>query len=339
MDVGSSTLSPADPSAAGARALVLVTGGTGFVGAALVARLATDGRHVVRATTRTAVQSATVPHAEFVGSCHLSETTSWQRALQGVNTVIHTAARVHVMRDAAASPLAEFRRVNVDGTIALARQAADAGVRRFVFVSSIKVNGEATRPGAKFSADNPPAPVDAYGVSKLEAELALHEISRATLMEVVVVRPPLVYGPGVGANFRSILRWLGRGVPLPFGAIDNRRSIVALDNLVDLLITCIDHPAAAAKTFLVSDGHDLSTTELLRRCAKAMGRPARLLPVPVQLIDLAARCLGRAELSRRLCGSLQVDISQTRRTLDWAPPVATDDALVRTAQHFLAAKG
>ena len=321
------------------RPRVLVTGGTGFVGSALAARLARDGQYRVRITSRHAAATSAQDQVEVAHPYDLSGETAWRGALDDVDVVIHAAARVHVMRDAASSPLREFRRVNVDGTMTLARQAATAGVRRFVFVSSIKVNGEATRPGTNFSADDVPAPVDAYGVSKLEAELALHELSRQTAMEIVVVRPPLVYGPGVRANFLSILRWLHRGVPLPFGAIDNRRSIVALDNLVDLLVTCVDHPAAAGKTFLVSDDQDLSTTELLRRCAQALGCRAHLIPVPVALIDLAARCLGRAELSRRLCGSLQLDISQTRRLLDWAPPVTTDDALVRTAQHFLAAKG
>lgn len=314
---------------------VLITGGTGFVGSALARRLARDGEYQLRITSRSAAPASAHDLVELVHPYDLSPETPWGDALEGVDTVVHAAARVHVMNDQAASPLAEFRRVNVEGSVALAQQAAAAGVRRFVFVSSIKVNGESTPVGRPFRADDEPRPVDPYGVSKLEAELALGRVSAETGMQLVVIRPPLVYGPGVKANFRSMLRWIHRGIPLPFGAIDNRRSMVALDNLVDLIGTCLGAPAAAGRVFLVSDGEDMSTTELLRRCAKALGRPARLVPVPAQLIGAAARLARRPELAQRLCGSLQVDISETCRMLAWRPPVGTDEALARTAEHFL----
>jgi UDP-glucose 4-epimerase len=252
--------------------------------------------------------------------------------LVGITTVVHLAARVHVMRDTEAYPLAAFRVVNVVETLSLARQAAAAGVRRFVFISSVKVNGETTQPGHPFTADDAPAPLDPYGISKMEAEQGLRQIAAETGMEVVIIRPPLVYGPGVKANFSAMMRWLQRGVPLPLGAIDNQRSLVALDNLVDLIITCISHPAAANQTFLVSDGEDVSTSELLRRMGRAMGRPARLLPVPAGLLKLAATLAGRRDMAQRLCGSLQVDIEKTRQLLGWSPPLTLDQGLKKAAQ-------
>ena len=268
----------------------------------------------------------------------LGPESDWSALLTGapIDCVIHLAARVHVMNDRAQDPLADFRRANTAGTLQLARQAALAGVRRFVYVSSIKVNGEETLPGRPFVPRVTEAPRDAYGISKFEAERGLAELSRDTGMELVVVRPPLVYGPGVRANFLSMMRWIKRGVPLPLGAIDNRRSLVALDNLVDLLILCGQHPAAAGKTFLVSDGEDLSTTELLRRMGSALGKPARLIPCPSALLTGGAALLGRAGVARRLCGSLQVDVSETREVLGWKPVVGVDAALRKTAAAFLA---
>jgi len=239
------------------------------------------------------------------------------------------------MSDTSSDPLTEFRKVNVEGTLSLARQAAAAGVRRFIFISSIKVNGEGTVLGAPYHADAQPLPADPYGISKMEAEQGLRALAADTGMEVVIIRPTLVYGPGVKANFLNLMRWLHKGVPLPFGAIHNLRSLVALDNLVDLIVTCIDHPAAANQTFLVSDGEDLSTTELLRRMGTALGKPARLFPVPSRLIEVGAAMLGKQALAQRLCGSLQVDISKTRELLNWTPPVSVDEALRKTAKHFL----
>lgn len=273
--------------------------------------------------------------AHVVEIGELAADSDWSAALDRADVVIHAAARVHVMNDAASDPLAEFRRVNVEGTLALARQAADAGVRRFVFISSIKVNGESTDPERPYRADDIPAPVDPYGISKEEAEQKLRVLALECGMEVVIIRPPLVYGPGVKANFQSMMNWLSRGIPLPLGAIRNRRSLVALDNLVDLIVICIDHPGAANQIFLVSDGEDLSTTELLQRMGRALGKPARLLPLPMSLLDFAARLLGKASIAQRLCGSLQVDISKTRELLGWEPPVSVDEALAKTAHHFL----
>lgn len=312
---------------------VLLTGSTGFVGHSLLLRMATDGFRVV-ACSRTPISTLPVD-AVNASITALDGTTDWKVALAGVEVLIHSAARVHVMHDTSSDPLAEFRKVNVEGTLNLARQAAAAGVRRFVFISSIKVNGEGTPMGGPYLADAQPAPADAYGISKMEAEQGLRALAAETAMEVVIVRPVLVYGPGVKANFLSMMRWLHKGVPLPFGAIHNHRSLVALDNLVDLIVTCIDHPAAANQTFLVSDGEDLSTTELLRRMGVALGRPARLLPIPSWMLEAGAALLGKQALSQRLCGSLQVDISKTRELLNWTPPVSVDEALRKTAKHFL----
>ncbi|MFK0037958.1 UDP-glucose 4-epimerase family protein [Pseudomonas monteilii] len=316
------------------RSGVLTTGGSGFVGKVLLQRLAEGARWAPRALVRRlpAQQLAGVDYRSF------SELTAVDAAsghFEQVDTVIHLASRVHVMHETAADPLAEFRRVNVEGTLSLARAAAQAGVRRFIFVSSVKVNGESTDGRQPFTADEAPAPSDPYGISKREAEDGLRQLAAQTGLEVVIVRPVLVYGPGVKANFRSMMNWLSKGVPLPFGAIHNKRSLVALDNLVDLLVTCIDHPAAANQTFLASDGHDLSTTELLQRLGKAMGKPARLLPVPAAWLKGAATLAGKGGLAQRLCGSLQVDSDKARTLLGWQPPLDVDQALRATALNFL----
>ncbi len=267
----------------------------------------------------------------YVSVGRVDESTDWSSVVNSVDCVVHLAARVHVMSDAAADPLAEFRRVNVQGTLRLARQAADAGVQKFVFISSIKVSGESTQLGQPFAADDPPAPLDPYGVSKMEAEQGLREIARQSGMSVVIIRPPLVYGPGVKANFAAMMRWLKRGVPLPLGAIYNKRSLVALDNLVDLIMVCLVHPAAANQTFLVSDGEDVSTTELLQRMGSVLGRPARLIPLPARWLELGASVVGRPDIAQRLCSSLQVDISKTRHLLGWSPPVSLDQGLAKAA--------
>lgn len=313
---------------------VLVTGASGFVGRRLVTTLARKDNYLVIGAIR-GKNTAPVEAVKLVRVADLSPETDWSEALPSVDVVVHAAARVHVMNEAETDPLAVFRKVNVQGTLNLARQVASAGVRRFIFISSIKVNGEGTAVGAPYLADAQPAPADPYGISKMEAEQGLRVLAAETGMEVVIIRPVLVYGPGVKANFLSMMRWLHKGVPLPFGAIHNRRSLVALDNLVDLIVTCIDHPAAANQTFLVSDGEDLSTTELLRRMGVALGKPARLLPVPSRLLEVGAAMLGKKALSQRMCGSLQVDISKTRELLNWTPPLSVDEALRNTAKHFL----
>jgi nucleoside-diphosphate-sugar epimerase len=313
----------------------LVTGSSGFVGTGLIRYLLADPAQFIVAASR-------VPPSFDAGRVHsiqvggLGGDTDWRAALFDVDTVVHLAARVHVMRDAAADPLAEFRRTNVDGSLHLARQAAAAGVRRLVFVSSIKVNGELTTPGRPFRADDPPQPQDPYGTSKLEAEQALRQVADSTGLELVIVRPSLVYGPGVRANFRSMMGWLKQGIPLPFGAIDNRRSLVALDNLCDLIAVCMHHPLAPGHTFLAADGEDVSTSQLLRRLGAALGRPARLVSLSPAILNAALRALGRGDISRRLFSSLQVDISAATDRLGWCPPIALDEGLRRTAAAFLA---
>ena len=306
---------------------VLVTGANGFVGAALCATLA---RKPVRLRVAVRHPVAALPGVEVAAINSIGPQTLWADALQGCDTVVHLAARAHVMREEAVDPLAAYRSVNTDGTLHLARQAAAAGVRRFVFLSSIKVNGEATTPGHAFRASDTAHPQDPYGTSKWEAEQGLHQIAQDTGMEVVTIRPPLVYGPGVKANFAALLRAVANQLPLPLGAIHNLRSLVGLDNLVDLILTCTTHLAAAQQTFLVSDGEDLSTTELVRCMARAMGQPSRLLPVPAWLLQAGARLMGQGAAAQRLCGHLQVDIQHTRDVLGWTPPVTFNEGLRRT---------
>lgn len=310
---------------------ILVIGASGFVGGALFRKL--QGTDEVAGSSRAA-------RPGLVRSPSLEEGGDWRPLLEGRDVVVHAAARVHVMKERACEPLRAYRAVNVAGTLAVAHQAAQAGVRRFVFISSIKVNGEQTPPGGAFAADDSPAPADPYGVSKAEAEAQLIALARRSAMEVVIVRPPLIYGPGATANFLSMMRWLARGIPLPLGAIEhNRRSLVALDNLLDLLTICLDHPAAANRIFLAADGEDLSTTGLLRRLAVAMGVPARLLPVPPWALVAGAAAAGRQAVVQRLCGSLQVDIAKTRDLLGWTPPVSVDEGLRRAARAFMAGRG
>lgn len=313
-----------------------MTGANGFVGRELCKELARRGESVV-AVVRKSSGSESLPVQE-VRTADVAENSEWSSAFAGVGVVVHLAARVHMMLEKGTQKIADYRAINVHGTERLARAAAAEGVRRFIYLSSVKVNGESTQPGQPYTPDDVPAPVDAYGVSKLEAERVLRRLAEETGMEVIVIRPVLVYGPGVKANFRSMMKVLNKGIPLPFGSIENRRSLVAVENLVDLIATCMDHPKAAGQTFLVSDGHDLSTTELLRLTSLALGRPPRLFRFPVALLRLVARLTGKSEFAERLFGSLQVDISRTRELLNWNPPVKPDTALRSTAESFRAAE-
>ena len=313
--------------------MILVTGASGFVGGALCASLVNHSP--LRISVRDKSKTELFANADIF-EASISPDQDWSPALSGLSAIVHCAARVHVMSEEAADPLFEFRRVNVDGTLNLARQASEAGVRRFVFISSIKVNGECADLGHPFTADQIPLPSDPYGVSKYEAEMGLRALSEETGMEVVIIRSPLVYGPGVKANFLSMMNWLRRGIPLPLGGITkNRRSFVFIDNLVSMIIACINHPAAANQTFLVSDDEDLSTAGLLDRMALALGCPSKLITVPTALITLGAKLIGRSDISRRLCGSLQVDINKTKDFLGWSPPVSANEGLRQTATHFL----
>ena len=309
--------------------MILITGATGFVGKALVPCLLAEdeSRRLVVAVRRGEQRWPEQVRPIVTGD--LNPSTDWSIALEGVAVVVHSAARVHVMHDTEADPLTAFRAVNVEGTLNLARQAAAAGVKRFVFISSVKVNGESTQPGRAFTEIHAPNPQDAYGQSKYEAEQGLRQLSAETGMEVVIIRPPLVYGPGVKANFAALMRAVQRGWPLPLGAVHNQRSLVALDNLVDFIVTCITHPQAANQTFLVSDGQDLSTTELVRGMAQAAGVSARLLPVPVWALQAGASLLRKSDAVQRLCGSLQIDISKARSLLGWVPPVSVEEGLRR----------
>ena len=308
--------------------MILVTGATGFVGLAIVERFVLDQVAVRAVVRRAGFQIHT--NAQSVQVSGLAPDTDWGSTLVGVDVVVHAAARAHIMRDTAIDPLGEFRRVNVQGTLTLARQAATARVRRFVFISSIGVNGAETfqRP---FTAHDQAAPHSPYAASKYEAEVGLQELAAETGMEVVIIRPPLVYGPNAPGNFGLLMRWLQRGIPLPLGAIQNQRSLVALGNLVDLISTCLTHPAAANQTFLVSDGEDVSTTELLQRMGQALGRPALLLPVSASWLKLAATLVGKPDMAQRLCGSLQVDVFKTRQLLGWSPAFTLQQGLTKAA--------
>lgn len=310
---------------------VLVTGASGMIGEALVFRLLSDQIYSPIAAARSATQFDQLCSVVSFDLTPLAILPS----LADVQVVIHAAARVHVMNDTSSNILDAYQLVNVEGTARLARHAAQQGVKRFIFISSVKVNGERTARGKPFTADDIPAPVDPYGKSKYEAEKRLEDIGRDTGMEIVIVRPPLVYGPGVKANFLSMLSLLNKGIPLPLGNINNQRSLVSIDNLVDLIITCIDHPSAANNIFLVSDGEDVSTTNLLQLLASAMGRKACLIPFPKTLLNLLGVILGKKLVTQRICESLQVDINKNRELLGWSPPFRMKKMLSKTVFHYL----
>jgi nucleoside-diphosphate-sugar epimerase len=313
---------------------VLVTGGSGFVGGGLLRYLSAQGGYQLNAALRQEYQDlpAGVQCHQVTG---LSPSTDWSQALAGVEVVVHAAARVHVMHEQAQDPLAEFRLANVEGTLQLARQALAAGVRRFIFISSIKVNGETTVPDQPFSADDQPAPQDPYGISKWEAELALRDLLSDSAMELVIIRPVLIYGPGVKANFLSLMRVVERGIPLPLARVSSRRSLLGLDNLLDLIHICMNHPAASNQTFLASDGQDVTLPELLRHIAGAMSKPCRLIPVPVGLMSITAKLLGRGATAQRLLSCLQVDIVKNKQLLQWSPPVRLEQSIRKTVKAYL----
>jgi nucleoside-diphosphate-sugar epimerase len=308
---------------------IVITGTNGFVGSALNLQLSHQKIFSIVKTTRHDLNPDML-------SIDFSSDFDIKSKLSDVEIIIHCAARVHIMNDNTSNPLDAFREVNTYGTLNLAQQAAEAGVKRFIFISSIKVNGESTEIGKPFSPDDNFIPTDPYGLSKYEAEVGLRKIADETGMEVVIIRPPLVYGPGVKANFASMMKWVNRGLPLPLGGIKkNKRSLVALDNLVDLIITCIDHPKAANQTFLVSDNEDVSTTLLLQKMAFALDVPSRLLPIPAAWFKFASQLIGKPAISQRLCGSLQVDISKTMALLGWTPPYTSAQSMKKTADAFL----
>lgn len=313
---------------------ILITGATGVVGSALIDCLADRPGFSINAVVRNnfSVFPAGVKTSQIVD---LGPDNDWSVVLRGIDVVIHAAARTHLACAGSNDAATALRRVNVEGTLNLAHQAVAAGVKRFIFISTIKVHGEVSELDHPFNEDSPLTPQGGYAFSKAEAEQGLQQLACETGMEVVIIRPPLVYGYGVKANFHSMMCWLDKGIPLPLGAIHNKRSLVALDNLVDLIVTCIDHPAAVNQIFLVADGEDLSTPDLLRRMAVAMEKPLYLIPVPVRGLELGASLFGKREIFRRLCGSLQVDISKTQQLLDWKPPISVDQGLEKTAKGFI----
>ena len=310
---------------------ILITGANGFVGYAL-RKTFLESKINSREALRTL--GGKNDGSEKIAVGDISSITDWKLALKDIDCVVHLAARVHVMHDNSVDPLSEFRRVNVQGTRNLALQAVEAGVKRIVYLSSIKVNGESTQPSSCFAADDFVNPQDPYGISKWEAEQVLHQISSETGLEVVIIRSPLVYGPNAKGNFASMVKWLERGVPLPFGSINNKRSLVGIDNLCDLISRCVDHPAAAGQTLMVSDDEDLSTTQLLKRTAYALGVNPRLINIPQPLLEFGANLFGQEDLAQRLFESLQVDISKTKELLNWTPPISVDEGLRRAVSRY-----
>ncbi len=314
---------------------ILITGANGFVGLPLSEYLISAGHQVVGAVRFNDALKIVNPHFQLKAIGDIDEVTDWQDCLGGVECVIHLANRAHVMNEQSSNPLALYRKVNTAGTLNLARQASTAGVKRFIFMSSIKVNGGSTLPGQALSPKDQHTPVDPYGLSKYEAELGLKLIAEQTGLEVVVIRPPLIYGPRVKANFLKMMRWVEGGIPLPFGAIQNQRSMLGLDNLINFIELCLTHPDAAGQIFLVGDDHDVSTTELLKEIAAAMDCPSRLLSIPQYYIENLLIILGQRHISERLCGSLQLDISLAKTRLAWRPPYTFKDQLKKTVLDYL----
>ena len=317
----------------GRKSHIFITGATGFVGSSLIKELLTQNYH-----TSVAVRDNTSVVPFGVTKFNVGNLTAdidWLSMLNGIDVIIHAAARVHIMDELVDDPLAEFRKVNVYATLNLAKQAAKAGAKRFIFISSVKVNGEMTSRNHSFKPDDNYIPIDPYGLSKYEAEQGLLALAKETGMEMVIIRPPLVYGPDVRANFVSMMKWISKKIPLPFGAIHNQRSLIALDNLVSFIIQCIEHPKAANEIFLISDGEDVSTTALLQKVSKALGGKSWLIPVPVRWMSFSAKLIGKEDVANRLFGSLQVDSSKARYLLGWKPVITMDEQLKKTADAYL----
>lgn len=312
--------------------MILITGSNGFLGSHIVERI--KGKPLILLDRGTVNKHPMCPFFQ----CEINSYHDYMKALQGCQTIIHCAARVHIMDDNEADPLTLYREVNTTGTVNLAKQAIGSGVKRFIFISSIKVNGEGTLVGSPFKTEDNHAPEDDYGLSKSEAEKQLVALAKDSGMEVVIIRPTIVYGPGVKANFASLMNLVSKGIPLPFGSItQNKRSLVSINNLVDLIVTCIDHPKAANQVFLVSDDHDVSTAEMVRELAIALDKPTWQLPVPIWCYKLFGKLFGKSDIVDRLTGSLQVDISHTKETLGWKPPQTLQEGFKQTAQAFLQA--
>ena len=312
---------------------LLLTGATGFVGSAIQKRIVADGSYDLTIAVRNVNEQSDA--VRIVKVDDLTTSTDWSDALKSVDVVVHTAARVHVMDDKSTDPLTEFRKVNVEGTLNLARQAADSGVKRFIFISSIKVNGEGTKIGKPYTEGSKPNPTDPYGISKYEAEQGLLKLAETTPLEVVIIRPTLVYGKNVKGNFQSLMKWTYKGVPLPIGGIKkNLRSLVYVDNLVDSIITCIEHKDAKNEVFLISDNDDISTAGLLEEISKGLGVKNKAVNIPVEFINTAASAVGKSGVAQRLSGSLQVDISKAKTLLGWKPKYSTSESIQETAKCY-----
>lgn len=313
---------------------ILVTGANGFIGSFMMSTLKQNGFDPLGAIRSSDANLATCTGSDYVCVGEIGPATDWSDALTGIDAVVHLAARVHVLQDVSFDPIEAYRRVNVEGTSSLAAQAIKMGVKRFIYVSSIKVNGEQTS-DCPFTEESIPEPADPYGQSKLESELLLQELTHNSTLELVIVRPPLVYGPGVGGNFRRLIELVERGFPLPLASVHNARSMVSLKNLTDFLMTCVVHPGAAGETFLVSDGVDWSTPDLIAAIAKTLGVSERLFPFSLPLLRLIGRLSGQNDAINRLCQSLVVDISRSRDYLSWKPQQSPQDAVRQTVDWFL----
>lgn len=313
---------------------LLITGATGFVGSHLLQMAIAQNREVVCPVRSQCANTDSSDNTHPVIS-NINSQTDWQTHLTNVSTVIHCAARVHVMNENSSDPLAAFREVNLYGSLRLAEQAAAAGVNQFIYLSSVKVNGEMTAAGQAFTENDAPQASDPYGISKQEAEAALLALGQRTGMAITIIRPPLVYGKGVAANFLSLLIWVKKQIPLPLGSIHNQRSFVFVKNLTDFILHCVQNPQAYNQVFLISDGKDLSTTELLREAAKALDVPSRLLPFPAGLISLAANIIGKKNIADRLCQSLRVDSSKARDRMQWTPPYSLPQGLRESAASLV----